>query len=277
MLSAGEQKRLAEISRQLRVSIIRMLYSSQSGHTGGSLSAIDIICALYFHVMNHDPQNPHWEERDRFVLSKGHAAPALYAALAKCGYFPQADLATLRSLGSHLQGHPSSRSTPGVDASSGSLGQGLSVANGIALGLRLDNNQAHTFVLLGDGEQQEGEIWEAAMSAAHFRIGKITAIVDNNGLQIDGFTREVMNVEPLVDKWRAFGWEVQEIDGHDIAQLGNVLMASKDASPVGKPQVFIAKTVKGKGVSIFENKAKYHGVAPNAAELETALRELGEI
>jgi transketolase len=279
MLLQSEQERLSQIARQLRISILKMLYESQSGHTGGSLSAIDIICALYFCVMKHDPQNPRWEGRDRFVLSKGHAAPALYAALAKCGYFPASDLARLRRLGSHLQGHPSSRLTAGIDATSGSLGQGLSIANGIALGLRLTGNDAHiphTFVLLGDAELQEGQVWEAAMSSAHFRIGKLTAIIDKNGLQIDGFVKDIMGIEPIADKWRAFGWEALEVDGHDIAQVSMALLAAKETSAIGKPKVIIAKTVKGKGVSIFENKAKYHGVAPSAEELKIALQELGE-
>ncbi|MCF8054590.1 MAG: transketolase [Deltaproteobacteria bacterium] len=276
LLAAEELQLLSERARLLRVGILQMLHASKSGHTGGSLSAIDIICALYFAVMRHNPQEPRWQFRDRFVLSKGHAAPALYATLAECGYFSRSSLATLRQLGSSLQGHPNSRLTPGVDATSGSLGQGLSVANGIALGLRLDENPAHTFVLLGDGELQEGQVWEAAMSAAHFQIGKVTAIVDNNGLQIDGFTKDIMNVEPLVDKWSAFGWDVEVIDGHNLTEVVAALSAKKSAAQFwGKPTAIIAKTIKGKGVSLFENKAKYHGVVPNDEELKIALKELG--
>ncbi|MEI7590515.1 MAG: transketolase [Deltaproteobacteria bacterium] len=275
IVNQKEIKQMEDIARRLRVDILKMLNTSKSGHTGGSLSAIDIIASLYFSIMKHDPQNPKWEQRDRFVLSKGHAAPALYATLAECGYFEKALLNSLRQIDSQLQGHPSNRATIGVDATSGSLGQGLSVANGMGLGLRLNNNPAHTFVLLGDGELQEGQVWEAAMSAAHYRIGKVTAIIDNNGLQIDGFVKDIMNVEPINEKWRSFGWDVETIDGHDFSQLLPALRKAKQKELFDMPTVIIAKTVKGKGVSIFENKAKYHGTPPNDEELSIALKELG--
>lgn len=252
-----------------------MLHESKSGHTGGSLSAADIITALYFQVMRHRPEDPHWEGRDRFVLSKGHAAPALYAALALSGYFEEGLLGTLRKVHSCLQGHPNARCTPGVDATSGSLGQGLSVANGIALGLRLDGNEASVYALLGDGEVQEGQVWEAAMTAAHRRLGKVLAIIDNNGLQIDGFVKDVKGIEPLADKWRSFGWDVRIVDGHDFSSLLPALESVKGKDLVDAPTMVIARTVKGKGVSIFENQAKYHGVAPSDDELARALQELG--
>lgn len=267
---------LRETSRQMRIEILKMLNRAASGHTGGSLSATDIIAALYFRVLRHDPKDPSWPARDRFVLSKGHAAPALYTALALSGYFDRADLATLRQVGSPLQGHPDMRKTRGADASSGSLGQGLSIANGIAMGLRLDGSDANVYVMIGDGELQEGQIWEAAMTAAHYRLGKIIAIVDKNGLQIDGEVKNVMGVEPVDEKWRAFGWDVTEIDGHDFAQIVPALEAPRSKPATDRPSVIVARTVKGKGVSFFENQARYHGVAPSSDELARALKELGE-
>lgn len=264
---------LEEKARKLRVAIIRTLHKSQSGHTGGSLSAIDMVTALYFCRMRHDPANPGWADRDRFVLSKGHAAPALYVALAEAGYFPGEDLMMLRRLGSHLQGHPDSKSTPGVEVCTGSLGQGLSMANGMALGLRLDQRQSRVYVLLGDGELQEGQVWEAAMASAHYKIDNLCALVDANALQIDGEVARVMNVMPIAEKFRAFGWHTLEIDGHDMAAI---LVALEKAGTVkGMPTVIVANTVKGKGVSFFENKASYHGVAPSDEELPRALECLG--
>ena len=264
---------LEEKARKLRVSIVRTLHKSQSGHTGGSLSAIDMITALYFCRMRHDPANPAWADRDRFVLSKGHAAPAQYVALAEAGYFPEEDLMMLRRLGSHLQGHPDSKSTPGVEVCTGSLGQGLSMANGMALGLRLDQSQSRVYVLLGDGELQEGQVWEAAMASAHYKIDNLCALVDANALQIDGEVARVMNVMPIAEKFRAFGWHALEIDGHDMAAI---LAALEKAETVkGMPTVIVATTVKGKGVSFFENKASYHGVAPSDEELSRALECLG--
>jgi transketolase len=264
---------LEEKARNLRVAIVRALHKSQSGHTGGSLSAIDMVTALYFSKMRHDPANPAWDERDRFVLSKGHAAPAQYVALAEAGYFPREDLMMLRRLGSHLQGHPDSKSTPGVEVCTGSLGQGLSMANGMALGLRLDGRESRVYALLGDGELQEGQVWEAAMAAAHYKIDNLCALVDANALQIDGEVAKVMNVAPIAAKFRAFGWHALEIDGHDMAAI---LAALDHAETVkGEPTVIVAKTVKGKGVSFFENKAAYHGVPPSDEELPRALECLG--
>ncbi|RII25288.1 MAG: transketolase [Geobacter sp.] len=265
---------LEEKARQLRVAIVKTLHKSQSGHTGGSLSAIDMVTALYFHKMRHNPSDPSWEGRDRFVLCKGHAAPAQYVALAEAGYFPKEDLMTLRRLGSHLQGHPDSKVTPGVEVCTGSLGQGLSMAVGMALGLRLDQRDNRVYALLGDGELQEGQVWEAAMAAAHYKTDNLCAMVDANGLQIDGEVAKVMNVGPIADKFRAFGWQTLEIDGHD---MGAILAALDKAETLkGAPTVIVARTVKGKGVSFFENKASYHGVPPSDEELPRALECLGE-
>lgn len=253
------------IACNVRKSIMRMLTESKSGHTGGSLSAVDILTTLYFYKMRHRAGEPNWPERDRFVLSKGHAAPALYAVLAEAGYFPKEELMTLRKLGSRLQGHPDRRKLPGVEASTGSLGQGISIACGIALcGKLIDRKNYRVYTLLGDGENQEGEVWEAAMSAAHYKLDNLCAVLDYNGLQIDGLVKDVMNIEPIADKWRAFGWNVVEVDGHDIDGL---IKAFDDAEKIkGKPSIIIAKTVKGKGVSFMEGKAKYHGVAPTYEE-----------
>ncbi|WP_425513890.1 transketolase [Geomobilimonas luticola] len=265
---------LEEKARQLRVAIVKTLHASQSGHTGGSLSAIDMVTALYFHKMRHNPADPSWEGRDRFVLCKGHAAPAQYVALAEAGYFPREDLMMLRRLGSHLQGHPDSKGTPGVEVCTGSLGQGLSMAVGMALGLRLDQRDNRVYALLGDGELQEGQVWEAAMAAAHYKTDNLCAMVDANGLQIDGDVTKVMNVNPIADKFRAFGWQTLEIDGHDMAAI---LAALDQAETLkGGPTVIVARTVKGKGVSFFENKAAYHGVTPSDEELPRALECLGE-
>jgi transketolase len=272
--SPAELARLGRLARRIRRDILIMLNRAGSGHTGGSLSATDILVALFFSKMRHRPQEPRWPDRDRFVLSKGHAAPAYYAVLAHSGYFPPDELLKLRQLGSCLQGHPDCTLTPGVEVSTGSLGQGLSVASGMALGLRLDGLPSRVYVMLGDGEMQEGQVWEAAMSAAHFKVDNLCAIVDCNDLQIDGLVREVMNIEPLAAKLQAFGWHTIECDGHDIGQV----LAALDAAEAvkGRPTAIVARTVKGKGVSIFEGKAKYHGVAPTDEELAQALRELGE-
>ncbi|KJR97394.1 MAG: transketolase [Peptococcaceae bacterium BRH_c4a] len=260
-------------ANDIRADIISMLGRSGSGHPGGSLSAADIVAALYFGVMRIDPQDPRRADRDRFILSKGHAAPVLYAALAQRGYFPREELSTLRKLGSRLQGHPDMKKLPGVEMSTGSLGQGLSVANGIALVGKLDGLDYRVYVLMGDGENQEGQIWEAAMAAAHYKLDNVTAFLDHNRLQIDGPIEEVMSPEPLADKWRAFGWDVQVIDGHDMAQI---LQALEKASAVkGRPQMIVAETVKGKGVSFMENQAGWHGVAPKDEETQKALEELG--
>jgi transketolase len=255
-------------AKEIRKHIIKMIAEAGSGHPGGSLSATDIITALFFNKMNYDPGNPQWEDRDRFVLSKGHAAPALYAALAEAGFFPLNELKNLRKINSILQGHPS-KITPGVEICSGSLGQGLSVANGMALAARIDKKEYHVYVLLGDGEVQEGQVWEAAMTAAHYKLGKLTAILDRNRLQIDGCTEDIMGLEPLADKWKSFGWEVIEVDGHDFGELINAMnMESK------KPKMIIAHTIKGKGVSFMEHNVDFHGKAPSKEEAEKALREL---
>lgn len=271
------KERIAELeekARKLRVSIVKTLHKSQSGHTGGSLSAIDMVTALYFYKMRHDPADPGWGERDRFVLCKGHAAPAQYVALAEAGYFPPEDLMMLRRLGSHLQGHPDSKSTPGVEVCTGSLGQGLSMSVGMALGLRLDGKSNRVYALLGDGELQEGQVWEAAMAGPHYRLDNLCALVDANSLQIDGEVAKVMNVAPIGDKFRAFGWNVVEIDGHDMAAIVEALDGADAVK--GKPTMIVARTIKGKGVSFFENKASYHGVAPSDEELPRALECLGE-
>jgi transketolase len=263
---------LKEKARLLRIEILKMLTEAGSGHTGGSLSAADIVAALYFYKMRHKPKDPKWRERDRFILSKGHAAPLLYAALALSGYFDKPLLKTLRKLGSPLQGHPCSKKLPGVEISTGSLGQGLSIANGIAIGLKLDKLNSRVYCLLGDGEIQEGQVWEAAMTASHYKLDNMCAIIDNNGLQIDGHCCDVMCIEPIVNKWAAFGWRVIDINGHDMEAI---LDAFDEAETIkGKPTMIVARTVKGKGISFFEGKVQYHGVAPTCEELEKALKEL---
>ena len=263
---------LKERAREMRIEILKMLEKSGSGHTGGSLSAADIVAALYFYKMKHRPDNPDWDGRDRFILSKGHAAPLLYTTLALTGYFDKSLLDSLRRVGCPLQGHPSSKMLNGVEISTGSLGQGLSIANGIAMGLRLDKNPSRVYCLLGDGETQEGQVWEAAMSASHYRLDNLCAFVDLNGLQIDGRCCDVMNIEPVGDKWRAFGWHTLSIDGHDMQEIVDALDEAEKVK--GKPCMILAKTVKGKGVSFFEGKAEYHGVTPTKEELELAIKEL---
>ncbi len=260
------------VARRLRRHIITMIGKAGSGHPGGSLSAVEILTVLYFKVLRHKPSDPCWPDRDRFILSKGHAAPLLYATLAECGYFPRDELSTLRQLGSRLQGHTDRTLTPGVEMSAGALGQGLSFAIGVALAGRLGLQDYRVYVLLGDGECDEGQVWEAGMAAAHFKLDNLVAIVDNNGLQIDGWNREVMNLEPLNRKWEAFGWYVIEVDGHDLAQLSGAFDRAKQVK--GQPVVIIAHTVKGKGVSFMENNPDFHGKAPDAGEVEIALREL---
>jgi transketolase len=267
---------IAELERKanlIRSHVIRMTRSAGSGHPGGSLSSTDIISALFFKVMNHRSSDPSWEDRDRFVLSKGHAAPAYYAALAESGYFPIEELSTLRKLNSRLQGHPSKTKLPGVEMSTGSLGQGLSVANGMALAAKLDRKTYRIYCICGDGEMQSGQIWEAAMLGAHFELDNVTAFVDRNMLQIDGPTEKIMSVEPLAEKWKAFGWHVIEIDGHDMRQILDACDRAKETR--GKPTVVIAHTVKGKGVSFMENALSFHGKPPNEEEMKKALKELG--
>lgn len=268
---------LVSKSNEMRKDIIRMIGEAGSGHPGGSLSCIDILTALYMGgVLNHDPNNPDKDDRDRFILAKGHAAPALYCALAHSGYFPKEELKTLRKLGSRLQGHPDSSLVSGVEVSTGSLGQGLSIACGLACGLRLDNSPATVFTLLGDGECEEGQVWEAAMFAAHQKLDNLVAIVDNNGLQIDGKIEDVCNPEHIGEKFEAFGWDVLNVDGHDISALIDVLGKAK-AMKGKKPVLVLAKTIKGKGVSFMENEAGWHGKAPNADQVEQAIAELEAI
>ncbi|MBQ9043903.1 MAG: transketolase [Eggerthellaceae bacterium] len=264
---------LTKTANDLRISIVKMIAEAGSGHPGGSLSCADIMTALYFGgVMEHDPANAD-APRDRFILAKGHAAPALYAALAHAGYFPVDELMTLRKFGSRLQGHPDCNLLPGVEVSTGSLGQGLSIASGLAAGLRLEGDGHTVFALLGDGECQEGQVWEAAMFAAHQGLDNLVAIVDRNCLQIDGNTADVCDPGDLGAKFAAFGWETSEVDGHDIAAVIETLNAAK-AARAGKPQAIIARTVKGKGVSFMEDQAGWHGKAPNAEQLAQALEDL---
>lgn len=270
-MSVLEVKRMAN---QLRQDIITALLPAKSGHPGGSLSSADILATLYFHEMRIKPEEPSWPDRDRFVLSKGHAAPVLYAALAEKGFFPKEELLGLRQTGRMLQGHPDMKKTPGVDMSTGSLGQGLSAANGMALAGKLDKKYYRVYVVMGDGEMAEGQIWEAAMAAAHYKLDNITGILDYNGLQIDGSNEQVMSTSPLLDKWQAFGWHVIEVDGHDIEQL---IAAFAEAKAIkGKPTLLLAKTIKGKGVSFMENQVGWHGNAPSAEQAEQALAELRE-
>jgi transketolase len=258
----------------MRKDIIEMIHSAGSGHPGGSLSCTDILASLYFGgVMNYSAENPQLDTRDYFILAKGHAAPALYAALAEAGFFPKEELKTLRKLGTRLQGHPDSTLVPGVEVSTGSLGQGLSIAAGIACGLRLNSNSAKVYALLGDGECQEGQVWEAANFAGAQNLGNLIAIVDSNGLQIDGAVEDVCSSGTLQDKFAAFGWEVYNVDGHNIDQLIE-LFNSFENNPIGVPRAIIAKTTKGKGVSFMENQAGWHGKAPNDEETKQALAEL---
>jgi len=263
---------LKEKARQIRIEIIKMLTEAGSGHPGGSLSATDILAALYFHAMRIDPKRPDWEERDRLVLSKGHGTPALYAALALAGFFPKEDLKTLRKLGSPLQGHPDRRRLPGLEASTGSLGQGLSIGIGIAWAAKLNKQNFHAYVIISDGENNEGQTWEAAMFAAHQKIDNVTAILDYNKFQLDGAVREVLDLEPLAGKWESFGWAVKEIDGHDMEEIVKALSWAKSVQD--KPAIIIAHTVKGKGVSFMEENNEFHGVAPTKEEAEVALKEL---
>ena len=266
---------LAGRAKAVRRQIIQMIAAAGSGHPGGSLSMVEILLVLYTHFLRHKkPDDPDWEDRDRFILSKGHGVPALYAVLAEFGYVAKKELRTLRKLGSRLQGHPDKRFLPILEASSGSVGQGLSIGIGTALAARLDKKSYRTFVLIGDGESEEGQIWEAAMFAGYQKLDNLTAIVDVNGLQLDGFTKDILDMEPLVPKWESFGWFVREIDGHDIAQVFDALTAC--VAQKGKPGVIIARTVKGKGVSEMESNPAFHGKAPNSEQTARALEELAE-
>ena len=264
---------LKRIARGLRIDIVKMIGAAGSGHPGGSLSEVELLTALFFRVLRHDPKRPAWTDRDRFVLSKGHGCPALYAVYAAAGYLDPALLPTLRKLGSPLQGHPDKRFLPVLEASTGSLGQGISIGIGMALAARLDRRGSHIFVMVGDGEIQEGQNWEAAMFAPFHKLSNLTVIVDNNHQQLDDWTDKILSLFPLKEKWAAFGWNVKEIDGHDFEQVIPALQEAR-ANSSGKPTVILANTVKGKGVSFMENNIKWHGVAPKPEEVEAAVKEL---
>jgi len=265
---------LRAIAREVRKDILKMTTEAQSGHPGGSMSAADVMVALYFYKMRHDPSNPKWEKRDRFVLSKGHVSPALYSVLARSGYFPLEKLKEFRKLGGDLQGHPDMKKTPGVEISTGSLGHGIGAAVGMALGLKLSGSDSKVYCMIGDGEAQEGSVWEASMAASHYNLNNLVVILDNNNLQIDGPVDEVMSIYPAAEKWRAFGWKVIEINGHDFEEIRKALDEA-DTSRF-KPVMIVAKTVKGKGVSFMENRAEWHGKALPPELLKEALKELGE-
>ena len=265
-------KELEKIALKLREDIITSLQEAGSGHTGGSLSIVELLVGLYCYKMRHNPKKPDWDKRDRFILSKGHGCPALYAILAHCGYIQRKELLTLRKIGSRLQGHPQRDVSIGVEASTGSLGQGLSIANGIALAAKLDKKDIRVYCLMGDGEIQEGQIWEAAMSASFYKLDNICGIVDWNKLQIDGWVKEVMSLEPLREKWQSFGWNVIEIDGHNLKEIMDAY--DKAEKIKGKPTVILAHTIKGKGVSFMEHQIGWHGIAPKKEEARKALDEL---
>jgi len=273
MTQTKNVEELAAICRTTRRQIVEMITAAKSGHPGGSLSAVEILVTLFFDALRHDPSNPHWPDRDRFILSKGHAAPVYYSILAQAGYTPADQLNTLRKLGSIYQGHPDVRFIPAVEASTGSLGQGLSIGLGMAIAKKLDNSPSRTYVVLGDGESQEGQIWEAAMFGSYKKVDNIVVIVDYNHIQLDGFVKDILDLEPLTDKWKSFGWHVIDVDGHSIPALQSAWEEAK--STKGKPTCVIAHTVKGKGVSFMENNPKYHGVAPTQEELGKALQEIG--
>jgi transketolase len=274
MKKISDVHELKEIARQLRVDCLKMLHKAQSGHTGGPLGIMDIMTVLYFNAMNHDPQNPLWPDRDRFILSNGHCCPALYVVLSRAGYFPKEELNHLRQVGSPLQGHPKMKVEWGIEMSTGSLGQGMSIGNGMALAARLDKRDITVYSMHSDGEAQEGMLWEAAMTAGFRNLDNRICFLDFNGIQIDGFNKELKDVTPLEDKFLAFRWAVLSIDGNDIPQILDAVAWAKKTK--GKPKMIIAKTILGKGVSIFENKPKYHGVAPTDEELKIALKELGD-
>lgn len=268
------KKQLEIAATKVRMGIIEGVHSAKAGHPGGSLSVADTLTYIYLHRMNVNPEQPDMPERDRLVLSKGHTAPALYAVLAERGFFPAEELKTLRKIGSRLQGHPSMGKLPGIDMSTGSLGQGISAACGMALSGKLSDDYYRVYAILGDGEIEEGQVWEAAMFAAHYRLDNLVAVVDNNGLQIDGKISDVMSPYPIDEKFKAFGWNVVCIDGHDFDQIENAFDEAERA--IGRPTVIIQKTIKGKGVSYMENQVGWHGKAPNDEEYAVAMKELGE-
>jgi len=271
-LSEREARRLRSIARRIRCHVVRTISEAGAGHPGGSLSEADILAALYFHVMKLDPLRPDWEDRDRFILSKGHGAAGLYGALSERGFFSSELLKTFGRIDSSLQVHPDMHLVPGIEISTGALGQGISVALGIALAARLDGRLFHVFCLIGDGESQEGQVWEAAAAAAHYRVDNLTVILDHNGVQLMGPLRETMSMRPMADKWRSFNWEVTEIDGHDMCEIVTALETARDRQ--GRPSIVIAHTVKGKGVSYMEGQSAWHGKPPNAEELTRALADL---
>lgn len=263
-------KMLEDKANEFRRQILKMTSAAGSGHPGGSLSAVEILTSLYLYKLNHRPTQPQWEDRDRFIMSKGHASPVVYTVLADCGYFPKEELATFRKLGARLQGHVH-RKVPGVELGTGSLGHGLSVANGMAIAAKLKQKDFKMYCIMGDGEIQEGSVWEAAMSSAHYKLNNVCAIVDYNKIQENGPVKDIMGLEPLAEKWKSFGWEVAEVDGHDFKEL---LKALDNFDKSKKPYVIIANTAKGRGISFMEGTCKWHGKAPNAEELKSALNEL---
>ncbi len=272
ILEPLEKKELEQKAKKVRQDIIEEVYSAKSGHPGGSLSIADILTVLYFREMNIQPENPDWEERDRFVLSKGHCSPALYSCLANRGFFPVEDLKGFRNINSYLQGHPDKNKVPGVDMTTGSLGQGLSAANGMAIAGKVDKKEYRVYCVLGDGEIEEGQIWEAAMAASQYKLDNLCVIVDNNNLQIDGTIEEVMSSYPIDEKFRSFGFQVINIDGHDIEEIIKAFEVAKNVK--GKPTCIIAKTTKGKGITFMENQAGWHGKAPNEEQYQQAMKEM---
>lgn len=268
----NDLEKLSAICKDVRADIVKMTAAAGSGHPGGSLSAVELLTVLYFGVMKHKADDLCWPDRDRFILSKGHACPLLYSVMARTGYLPVDELVTLRKCGSRLQGHPSCKLLPGIEVSSGSLGQGLSITNGLALAAKLNKKDYRSYCLMGDGEIQEGQVWEAAMTAAHYKLDNVCAMIDYNGLQIDGDIEDVMGVAPLPEKWAAFNWHVIQIDGHDLSQVMAAFDEAKKTK--GKPTMIIANTIKGKGVSYMENAAGWHGKTPNVDEVKKALDEI---
>jgi len=279
MVSAQRIKSLELLANEIRQEIVKMLAESQSGHTAGSLDIVDVLVSLYFQVLKHNPDSPKWQDRDRFILSSGHLAPALYATLAYASYFPKKELQSLRKMDSRLQGHPHNLSLPGIETSSGPLGQGLSQACGMALSLRLDEDQGklnikrHVYCLMSDGEQDEGQVWEAVMFASKYKLSNLTAIIDRNNIQVGGYCEQIMPLEPLREKYESFGWQVFEVDGHNIEKIINILSEAEKVKD--KPQLVIAHTIAGFGVSFMENDWRWHAKAPNQEEAQEALAELG--
>ncbi|MEO5922903.1 MAG: transketolase [Bryobacteraceae bacterium] len=272
MQKTSDPASLSALAKRMRRTAIEMIFAAKSGHPGGSLSIAEIVVTMFFDVLRHDPANPKWKDRDRFILSKGHCCPILYATMAECGYCPKETLNTLRKLGSIYQGHPDVRFFPALEASTGSLGQGLSLALGMGLAAKMDSSPARSYVVLGDGEIQEGQIWEAAMFGSFHKVDNVVAIVDWNRIQLDGFVKDILALDPLADKWRSFGWHVIEADGHDVTALQKAF--AEAAATKGKPTCILAHTVKGKGVSFMENNPKFHGAAPTPEEFEKAMQEL---